>query len=153
LWGPFESAVVPGAWTIEAGQASTGGTVRWLMDLAGARWDSQRRYEAADAEAALLALWLQILADVAGIPIEYTTSVDEIAFGTAMCAAVGAGVFADLGAATAAMANTERSVEPDPTAAAAYAQGYDRYVRTTRLSHRCSPQASPARDGPWERFT
>lgn len=209
LWGPFESAVVPSAWTIEAGQASTGGTVRWLMELAGARWGSERRYEAADAEAAQIApgagglvlldfwqgsrtpvkdasargtiwgltnghtaahllravyegtaygnrrildrlasrgvptrrivacgggvrsaLWLQILADVAGIPIEYTTSDDAVALGSAMCAAVGAGIFADLASATAAMANTERYVDPNPTTTDAYAHGYARYERT-----------------------
>lgn len=33
IWGPFESAVIPDAWVLEAGQASTGSTVRWLLDL------------------------------------------------------------------------------------------------------------------------
>ena len=35
LWGPFESAVIDGEWTLEAGQSSTGGTVRWVLDLLG----------------------------------------------------------------------------------------------------------------------
>jgi len=53
LWGPFEDAVAAGAWTLEAGQASTGGTVRWLLDtLGGALPASAARYAAADAAAA-----------------------------------------------------------------------------------------------------
>ena len=47
-------------------------------------------------------LWLQILADVAGIPIELTTIDDAVALGSAICAAVAAGAFADLRAAAAA---------------------------------------------------
>ncbi len=52
LWGPFESAVIGGEWTIEAGQASTGGTVRWLLDLVGGRWTADERYARADEAAA-----------------------------------------------------------------------------------------------------
>jgi len=53
LWGPFESAVIDGDWTIEAGQSSTGGTVRWMLDLlSGTLPTGERRYEAADAAAA-----------------------------------------------------------------------------------------------------
>ena len=52
LWGPFESAVIGGEWTIEAGQASTGGTVRWLLDLVGGRWSADERYARADEAAA-----------------------------------------------------------------------------------------------------
>ncbi len=55
LCGPFECAVVDRARTIEAGQASTGGTVRWLMEIAGQRWPAERRYQSADAEAAEIA--------------------------------------------------------------------------------------------------
>ena len=209
LWGPFESAIVPDAWTIEAGQASTGGTVRWLMEMAGARWPVEHRYAAADAEAAAIApgagglvlldfwqgsrtpvkdpsargtiwgltnghtaahllravyegtaygnrrilerlatrgvsttrivacgggvrsaLWLQILADVAGVPIEYTTSDDAVALGSAMCAAVGAGLYANIAAASAAMASTERIVEPAATTTEQYARGFARYEAT-----------------------
>lgn len=53
LWGPFEDAVVAGEWTIEAGQASTGGTVRWLLEtLGGAVPAGEQRYSSADAAAA-----------------------------------------------------------------------------------------------------
>jgi FGGY-family pentulose kinase len=209
LWGPFQDAVVPNAWTIEAGQASTGGTVRWLMDIAGARWPKETRYQSADAEAAAIApgaeglvlldfwqgsrtpvkdpaargtiwgltnghgaghllravyegtaygnkrvlealarkgvpterivacgggvrsaLWLQIIADVAGVPIDYTLADDAVALGSAMCAAVGAGAFPDLATAAQAMTRPERRVEPNPVHRAAYDEGYALYEAT-----------------------
>ena len=209
LWGPFESAVVAAEWTIEAGQASTGGTVRWLMDLAGARWPEADRYAHADAEAAAIApgsdglvlldfwqgsrtpvkdphargtiwgltsghtaahllravyegtaygnrrilealarngvpterivacgggvrsaLWLQILADIAGVPIDYTSNDDAVALGSAMCAAVGAGAYPNLPAAAKAMTGTERRVEPDAERRAIYDAGFATYEQT-----------------------
>ena len=210
LWGPFESAVVSGAWTLEAGQASTGGTVRWLLEtLGGALPEGEMRYNAADAAAEAVgagaggltvldfwqgsrtpvkdphargtiwgltpahmpghllravyegtaygnrhileklsqlgvptdqilacgggtrsALWLQIIADVAGVPISLTTVPDAVSLGSAMCAAVGAGAFADLRAAGQAMVHLGTTIEPDPTTRAVYDPGYARYKAT-----------------------
>lgn len=210
LWGPFEDAVVAGEWTLEAGQASTGGTVRWLLDtLGGALPAGDGRYAAADAEAALVKpgaeglvlldfwqgsrtpikdprargtiwgltpahgpghllravyegtaygnrhileklntlgvptesitacgggtrseLWLHILADVAGVPITLTTVADAVALGSAMCAAVGAGAFADLPAAGQAMVHPGLTVEPDLSIHALYDEGYALYKET-----------------------
>jgi len=209
LWGPFESAVVSGEWTIEAGQASTGGTVRWLLDLVGMRWNANERYERADEAAAAAGpgaqgltlldywqgsrtpvrdpaargtiwgltsghgaghllravyegtaygnrrildtlarvgvptqrivacgggvrsrVWLQILADVAGIPIELTTVDDAVALGSAICAAVAAGAFPDLVRAAASMVHRADRIEPDPSLAGAYDEGYQLYVAT-----------------------
>ena len=209
LWGPFENAVVGGEWTIEAGQASTGGTVRWLLDLVGGRWDADERYARADEAAAAAGpgaegltlldfwqgsrtpvrdpaargtiwgltsshgaghllravyegtaygnkrildtlanvgvptqrivacgggvrsrLWLQILADVAGIPIELTTVDDAVALVSAICAAVGAGAFPDLVGAAASMVRRADRIEPDPTLRGAYDEGYALYTAT-----------------------
>jgi FGGY-family pentulose kinase len=210
LWGPFEAAVVSGEWTLEAGQASTGGTVRWLLDtLGGALPASSERYALADAAAAAIkpgadgltvldfwqgsrtpikdphargtiwgltpahtpghllravyegtaygnrhileklaelnvgtsqivacgggtrsSLWLQILADVAGIPISLTTVPDAVALGSAICAAVGAGAFADLRAAGQAMVHLSTTVEPDASLRDVYDEGYARYKAT-----------------------
>lgn len=210
LWGPFEDAVIGGEWTLEAGQASTGGTVRWLLDtLGGALPVGEDRYVAADAAAAAIApgadgltvldfwqgsrtpikdprargtiwgltpahtpahllravyegtaygnrhilerlgqlgvptsqivacgggtrsnLWLQILADVAGVPISLTTVSDAVSLGSAICAAVGAGAFADLRAAGNAMVHASTSVEPDTATRAVYDEGYARYTAT-----------------------
>jgi ribulokinase len=209
LWGPFENAVIGGEWTIEAGQASTGGTVRWLLDLVGGRWDGGDRYALADESAAAAGpgaegltvldywqgsrtpvrdpaargtiwglttghgaghllravyegtaygnkrildtlarvgvptqrivacgggvrsrLWLQILADVAGIPIELTTVDDAVALGSAICAAVAAQAFPDLPSAAAAMVRRADRIEPNPALSDLYADGYARYVQT-----------------------
>ncbi len=210
LWGPFEDAVIPGEWTLEAGQASTGGTVRWLLDtLGGALPPGGARYAAADAAAAAVlpgadglavldfwqgsrtpikdpaargtiwglttahgpghllravyegtaygnrhilemldrlgvptgrlvacgggtrsALWLQILADVAGVPITLPETPDAVALGTAMCAAVGAGAYPDLRAAGRAMVRLTTTIEPAAATRAVYDAGYGRYKDT-----------------------
>ncbi len=207
LWGPFLGAVMPGEWTIEAGQASTGGTVRWLLEMLGGQLPvGAERYAAADAAAAATppgadgllvldfwqgsrtpikdphargvifgltpahgighllravyegtaygnrhiletlrglgvpierivacgggtrsALWLQILANVAGVPIQLTAVDDAVALGSAICAAAGAGRYPDLNAAAHAMVHTESTVEPDPATRDAYDRGYERY--------------------------
>jgi FGGY-family pentulose kinase len=209
LWGPFEDAVVGNEWTIEAGQASTGGTVRWLLDLVGGRWNADERYARADEAAAAAGpgaegltlldywqgsrtpvrdpaargtiwgltsshgaghllravyegtaygnkrildtlakvgvptqrivacgggvrsrLWLQILADVAGIPIELTTVDDAVALGSAICAAVAAGAFPNLPSAAAGMVRRADRIEPNPALRGVYAEGYALYVAT-----------------------
>lgn len=209
LWGPFQDAVIRNEWTIEAGQASTGGTVRWLLELVGARWPEAERYAQADAAAAAVPagadgltlldywqgsrtpvrdpaargtiwglttshgpghllravyegtafgnrrildtlaaggvptqrivacgggvrskLWLQILADVAGVPLELTTVDDAVALGSAVCAAVAAGAFPDLRAASRAMVKRAARVEPNVNVRSAYDEAYGFYVDT-----------------------
>ncbi len=210
LWGPFEDAVIHGDWTLEAGQSSTGGTVRWLLDLLGGSLPAgEGRYEAADSAAAAVppgaggltvldfwqgsrtpikdptargtiwgltpahgpghllravyegtaygnrhilqtlsthgvptdrivacgggtrsALWMQILADVAGIPIHLPEVSDATALGSAMCAAVGAGAYSDLQSAGEAMVRFDRTIEPDVHAAETYDEGFTRYLDT-----------------------
>jgi FGGY-family pentulose kinase len=209
LWGPFEAAVFMDQWTLEAGQASTGGTVRWLLDKLGGELprDNEQRYMAADHLAGNISpgadglivldfwqgsrtpikdplargviygltpahdtghllravyeataygnrriletlgnlsvpvesiracgggthskLWLQILADVAGIPLTLTEVDDAVALGSAICAAVGVGCYATLSEAAAAMVRTASSIPPDPRTQPAYAEGYQRYL-------------------------
>ncbi len=209
LWGPFEHAVIHDEWTIEAGQASTGGTVRWLLDLVGGKWAADERYARADDAAAAAGpgaggltvldywqgsrtpvrdpaargtiwgltsshgvghllravyegtafgnkrildtlagvgvptqrivacgggvrsrLWLQILADVAGLPIELTTVDDAVALGSAICAAVAAGAFADLPNAARAMVHRATRIEPNLALRDVYDEGYALYVAT-----------------------
>ncbi len=207
LWGPFENAVVQQQWTLEAGQASTGGTVRWLLDTLGVTFPAGKdRYAIADEAAGLIApgadglvlldfwqgsrtpikdphargtilgltpahgpahllraiyegtaygnrrilekldslgiatnqivacgggtrsaLWLQILADVAGIPITLTQVSDAVSLGSAMCAAAGAEAFPDLTSAGNAMVHPHATIEPHATTQARYAEGYERY--------------------------
>lgn len=210
LWGPFEDAVATGEWTLEAGQASTGGTVRWLLDTLGGDLPAGgERYIVADAAAAAVkpgaegltlldfwqgsrtpikdpqargtiwgltpahgsghllravyegtaygnrrildklselgvptnsivacgggtrsALWMQILADVAAVPISLTTVSDAVSLGSAICAAVGAGAFPNLRTAGQAMVHSGTTIEPDSAVRAAYDEGYARYKDT-----------------------
>jgi ribulose kinase len=225
LWGPFESAVIAGEWTLEAGQASTGGTVRWLLDtMGGAAAGDADRYAEADAAAAAVApgsegltvldfwqgsrtpikdpaargtiwgltpahgpghllravyeatgygnrhildmlarlgasteqiiacgggtrsaLWLQVLSDIAGVPIGLPEVQDAVCLGTAMCAAAGAGLYADLPAAGAAMVRLGTSVEPNAAHRAVYDEGYglylDTYAALAPLFHRAAGRA------------
>ena len=73
-------------------------------------------------------LWLQIKADVTGFPVRPVLDPEPTALGAAMLAAVGAGLFADVGEAAAQMTHLAGRVhEPDPAAAARYAEAYDEY--------------------------
>lgn len=210
LWGPFEDAVIAHEWTIEAGQASTGGTVRWLLDmLGGALPQGVDRYAIAEEQAAAVpassdglvlldywqgsrtpikdprargtiwgltpahgpghllravyegtaygnrlileklaelgvetrqivacgggtrsTLWLQILADVAGVPITLTTEPDAVTLGSAICAAVGAGAFSDIRSAAREMVHPGKTVAPEPATRATYDEGYALYKET-----------------------
>jgi sugar (pentulose or hexulose) kinase len=74
------------------------------------------------------AFWLQVHADTLGLPLELTEETEAPALGSAILAAVGAGHFADIDSACAAMVRTARRIEPDMAAHAAYAPIYARYV-------------------------
>ncbi|WP_337173479.1 FGGY-family carbohydrate kinase [Paludisphaera sp.] len=73
-------------------------------------------------------LWLKIHADVLQKPIHLTREGESCALGSAMCAAVAAGIYKDFDEAAAAMVAVERVVEPDPGNAAAYDELFARYA-------------------------
>lgn len=74
-------------------------------------------------------LWMQIHADVLQRPIHLPRETESCALGSAMTAAVGAGLFADLDAAAREMVALDRIVEPDRRNAAAYDNLFARYAR------------------------
>jgi sugar (pentulose or hexulose) kinase len=76
------------------------------------------------------ALWLQIHADVLKRPIHLTRESESCALGSAMAAAVGAGIFPSFDEASRAMVKIERTIEPKPANAAVYDDLFARYVRT-----------------------
>lgn len=89
------------------------------------------------------ALWLQVHADVLGRPVHLTRDPESCALGSAMAAAVAAGLFPDFDAAAAAMVAVERLVEPRREATAAYDDLYRRYVDLYRaLNAPLSPGAT-----------
>ncbi len=74
-------------------------------------------------------LWLQIHADVSGLPLTLTEVADAPALGSAILAAVGSKAFASIEEAAGAMVHTARVVEPDMAAHAAYRPHFEAYKR------------------------
>jgi xylulokinase len=72
-------------------------------------------------------LWLRILSSVLQLPLERTDVEAGSAFGAALLAGVGAGVFADVHEAVARCVRVADVVEPDTTWSKAYEDGYDRF--------------------------
>ena len=69
-------------------------------------------------------LWPQIMADVLGVPVHIPVVTESSALGAAICAGVGAGVYADLTEPRAGLRRRAATFEPDRAAAAAYDQRY-----------------------------
>ncbi|MCL6437610.1 MAG: hypothetical protein K6T51_03280 [Rubrobacteraceae bacterium] len=75
-------------------------------------------------------LWMQMHADVSNIPISLTREGEAAVLGSAMLAAVGAGIYPDIQSAARNMVHTERTIEPDKEAHKEYQFYVDRYVET-----------------------
>lgn len=86
--------------------------------------------------------WLQIFADVLELPIETVESAEPGALGCAMAAAVAAGIYPDLAAASKAMAKPGRRVEPDPSRFDLYRKKYALYSKV-----------AAAMGGTWKEFS
>lgn len=74
-------------------------------------------------------LWMQIKADVLGLPFETLETEDAGTVGCAMLAGIAAGVFADIEAAKNIMIKRTGSYEPDMERHALYNELYSRYER------------------------
>ncbi|MDX2039231.1 MAG: FGGY-family carbohydrate kinase [Isosphaeraceae bacterium] len=74
-------------------------------------------------------LWLQIHADLLRKPIGLTRETETCALGSAMAAAVRAGIHPDFDSASRAMVSFETSVEPNDAHAAVYDDVFERYKR------------------------
>jgi len=75
-------------------------------------------------------LWMQIHADVSGMPITIPEEQQAVTLGSAIAAAVAAGLHPELAAAASAMVRVRTLVEPDPKAHARYAQLVGQYTET-----------------------
>jgi FGGY-family pentulose kinase len=75
-------------------------------------------------------LWMQLHADVSNVPISLTREAEAPVLGSAMLAAVGAGIYPDVQAAAAQMVHVERTIEPDPDRHEQYRFYLDRYLET-----------------------
>jgi len=95
-------------------------------------------------QAASLAAWNQIKADVLGIPVRVVPG-DATAAGVAMLAGLGSGVYGSPAGAVAAACHAGEPVLPDPGNGARYDELYERYlqVRGSALARAPSPGDSP----------
>jgi len=75
-------------------------------------------------------LWMQIHADVSGVPIAFNRVGEGPVLGSAILGAVGAGVYPDIRTAVQYMVHTERTLEPDPDRHEEYKFYEDRYTET-----------------------
>jgi L-xylulokinase len=71
--------------------------------------------------------WMQMFADVSGLPVELPQVEETGCLGAAMAAMVGTGAFSDFTAAQQALAPRIETVFPDPAAQHAYQRKYQRY--------------------------
>jgi len=75
-------------------------------------------------------LWLQMKADVTGLPIEITTNPEVTLLGVAILAGIGAGLYRDLNDAVSRIGFTTEDFAPDQTRHAAYERPYrDVYLK------------------------
>lgn len=213
FWGAYTDAIIPGQYTVEAGQASTGSVVAWFKNnFAGAavaeadrrgvdpyvvlnelaaevpigseglvvldyfqgnrspytdpharglisglslrhgpghlfrailegicfgtelilrtlrRHDFELRSIVAAGGATRSELWMQLHADVAGVPVSIPREPEGPVLGAAMLASVGAGIHPDVETAAAEMVHVERTIEPDQGRHEEYAFFMDRYT-------------------------
>ena len=73
-------------------------------------------------------LWLQMKADMLGLPVERPACPDAASLGAAMLAATGTGRFSSVGDAADAWYRAERTFEPDAQKAGVYGEVFARYV-------------------------
>ena len=77
-------------------------------------------------------LWLQIHADVCQVPIMLTHEPEATVLGTAICAAVGAGLFGSIPEASEQMVRVTDQIDPNLDNRETYDFYFDKYVRTYR---------------------
>ncbi|HSN42825.1 MAG TPA: FGGY-family carbohydrate kinase [Propionibacteriaceae bacterium] len=75
-------------------------------------------------------LWMQIHADVSNLPMSFTACQDGPSLGSAMVAAVGAGIYPDLSVAAKEMVHVTGTIEPNPDAHEKY-QAYRQLYEDT----------------------
>lgn len=73
------------------------------------------------------ALWLQIKADVLGLPVEKPAVTEAAVLGAAMLAAMGCGEFKSLAESSEAFYRVDRVFQPDSAATRLYQPAYERY--------------------------
>jgi autoinducer 2 (AI-2) kinase len=79
-------------------------------------------------------LWPQIIADALNGPVDIPVVKESTSLGAAICAGVGAGIYAGAAETGARLMQVERTYEPDPAAAERYAALYEQWLELYRRS-------------------
>ena len=79
-------------------------------------------------------LFMQIFADVFGLPASRTVGAGGASLGSAICAAVATGAYPDFATAAAAMAGARETFTPDPAGTAIYARMIDEVYTRIRAA-------------------
>jgi xylulokinase len=72
-------------------------------------------------------LWLQLKADILGVPVVTPAVTEAACLGAALLGGVGAGVYADAAQAVTQVLHLTRTYQPDPERAARYERLYALY--------------------------
>jgi xylulokinase len=78
-------------------------------------------------------LWLQIKADITGMPVERPVVIEAAVVGATMLAAVGCGDFHSIAESSDRLYRVERVFQPDRSNAAVYEQAYHEYRRLQQV--------------------
>jgi FGGY-family pentulose kinase len=109
-------------------EATAYGTRHILEDLQSHGFTVRRLF--AGGGGAKSRLWVQIHADVLGMPVALPQEAEACALGSALVAAVHTGHYPNLNEAAKRMVRVAEVVEPRPQTRDAYAAGYSRYRAT-----------------------
>jgi len=105
---------------------AVGFTVRDAVDLLGNSFHTEWRTLRVLGGAARSDLWMQMIADIAAMPIERPACREAAVLGAALCGGVAAGILPDLAQAAERFYRAERTFEPSADAAR-YETPYRRY--------------------------
>jgi len=89
-------------------------------------------------------LWMQIIADVTGIPIDIAQESEAGTKGCAVIGAYGLGLYGSLREASARMTSVERQYAPDPMRQQAYRDMYETYIQLNERLMPLMEKAIPA---------
>jgi FGGY-family pentulose kinase len=127
-WWGFTLAHGPGHIFRSIYEATAYGTRRILEDLRGHGFEVRRLF--AGGGGARSRLWVQIHADVLGMPVALPAESEACALGSALAAAVHTGRYPDLNTAAKNMVRIAEVVEPRAETRGVYEAGYGRYKAT-----------------------
>ena len=103
-------------------------SVRHCLDLAEKQYRVTPKVIRISGGGSKTPLWMQIKANVIGVPVETLACENACALGAAMTAAVAIGLYPGFAEASAHMVRVKDRINPDPTVRAIYQSAFRRYL-------------------------